>query len=115
MDFLWIGDIHPNGSDPLSHAACPISVISWLMRLEVITYLLKHLTTIHFECHIVIPAKSLSISQGITGIKAKRNEFLRHQRNTFKEINIYDSLRILCQTLVRIRCSGTEQTEGTIQ
>ena len=72
IDFLQIYDIHPDGSDPLSHAACLISVISRLMRLEVITCHLKHLTTIHFECHIVIPVKSqIYFFKNTIGIKLR--------------------------------------------
>ena len=47
-------------------------VIARLMRLEVITYLLTNHTSIYFECHIVIPAKShIDFPKNTTGIQLR--------------------------------------------
>ena len=81
--------IHPNGSYPHSHVACPIFVISRLMRLEVRIYLLEHLVTIHFECHIVRSIKSLidvhKYTQGV-----KQENFSATKLGIFVKINVLE-------------------------
>ena len=105
--------IHPNGCDPHSHAACPISVIYRLMRLEAT---LCHHTRFTLNVTSSDPSKitNLRLQLYIT-CQLKEVSFSASTLGTVGEINIRDRMEILCQTFVHTSCPGTGQTKGTIQ
>ena len=109
--------IHPNGSDPHSYAACPIFVISRLMRLEARIHLFEHLAIIHFGCHIVRSARShlIDVHKHTLAIWLENNHFSAINYGTFEVTNVRDSFgNTLSDTRPYTFVLRLNETEGTI-
>ena len=108
--------IHPNGSDPHSHAACPIFVISRWMRLEVITYLLTDPTSITLNAtSSYLPNQKFDFLKNTRGLQLRETNSSATKRKYVWRDQLTRSFEY---TLSDIRpytfVLGLNETEGTI-